>query len=147
MLSHARKGLHIPFIQGVAEKLPLRDSSFDFLSMGYALRHVSDLGIMFGEYFRVLKPGGILLLLDFARPRSAMGLRLGRFYLKWVVPWIGGSASRSQDVRVLFQYCWGTVENLVAPAAVLGAMSDRGFQQIWHRTRLGVLSEYVARRP
>lgn len=147
MLGHARKGLHIPFIQGVAEKLPLRDSTFDFLSVGYALRHVSDLGLLFGECFRVLTPGGILMVLELARPRSPVGLCLGRFYLRRVVPWMSGLASGSKEVRLLLNYSWDSVENLVAPEAILGAMTDRGFQKVRHSTQFGLLSEYVASKP
>ena len=71
MLHEARKGPCRNLIQGVGEELPFPDASFDFLSMGYALRHVSDLHVAFREYRRVLRPGGIVLLLEVSRPRSA----------------------------------------------------------------------------
>ena len=41
MLAQARRSLDIPFIQGMAEDLPLADASVDFITMGYALRHVA----------------------------------------------------------------------------------------------------------
>ena len=50
-------------IEGRAESLPFPDNHFDFLSMGYALRHISDLSVAFAEFERVLKPGGRLLLI------------------------------------------------------------------------------------
>src|SRR3954465_7367700 len=58
MLQVARKKLPATFVQGRAEALPFPDQSFDFLTMGYALRHVTDLEATFREYRRVLRPGG-----------------------------------------------------------------------------------------
>ena len=48
---------------GLGEHLPFPDHSFDMVSMGYALRHVADLSLLFAEYKRVLKPGGKVLIL------------------------------------------------------------------------------------
>ena len=53
-----------------AEALPFPDGRFEFLSMGYALRHVADLRSTFQEYHRVLAPGGRLLILEITPPRS-----------------------------------------------------------------------------
>lgn len=145
MLAQARKALRIPLIRGIAEELPCRAAAFDFLSMGYALRHVSELRHTFGEFFRVLKPGGTLVILDFARPRSRMGLAMGRFYLNRVVPRIASLGSGRQ-AQILVRYCWDTVENLVSPETILDAITDCGFRATRH-IWFGVLSEYVARRP
>ena len=85
MLREAQKGPCRNIVRGIGEQLPFPDASFDFLSMGYALRHVSDLKTAFSEYRRVLKPGGIVLLLDICRPRSALLLSMSRFYIKTVL--------------------------------------------------------------
>src|SRR5262245_25404623 len=53
-----------PRLAGSAERLPVSSASFDFVSMGYALRHVADLDAAFAEFFRVLRPGGRLALLE-----------------------------------------------------------------------------------
>mgnify|MGYP001604339019 FL=1 len=147
MLAQASKALRIPLIQGIAEELPCRAAAFDFLSMGYALRHVSELRQTFGEFFRVLRPGGTLLIVDFARPRSRVGLAMGRFYLNRAVPWMARLGSGSQEAQLLVRYCWDTVENLVPTETILETVTDCGFQEARHATRFGVLSEYVARRP
>ncbi len=147
MLGQASKVLRIPLIRGFAETLPFRDAAFDFLSMGYALRHVSDLRHTFAEYFRVLRPGGTLLILDFARPHSRAVLSLGRFYLNQVVPLMARLGPGSKEASLLVHYCWDTLENLVPPETILRAMADCRFQEVRRATWLGLLSEYVARKP
>lgn len=67
------------------EKAAAADTRFDFVSMGYALRHVVDLNATFREFHRVLRPGGTLLILEIARPaqpfkRALLGATwVGRF--------------------------------------------------------------------
>ena len=67
MLAQAIANLSIPVIRATAERIPLASDGFDFLSMGYALRHVADLGAALSEFYRVLKPGGTLCLLEITR--------------------------------------------------------------------------------
>ncbi len=147
MLARARRKLSIPLVQGVAEWLPFRAGVFDALTMGYALRHVSDLRRTFAEYFRVLRPEGTLLVLDFARSRSRVGQRLARFYLKGVVSWMSRLGSGSKEAQLLVHYCWDTLETLVPAETILAAMSDCGFEDTRGARRYGLLSEYVGRKP
>ncbi|HEV3141855.1 MAG TPA: class I SAM-dependent methyltransferase, partial [Vicinamibacterales bacterium] len=74
MMAAGRCRLSIALVRGHGERLPFADRSFEFVTMGYALRHVSDLDQAFEEYLRVLKPGGRLLLLEVTRPTSRLGL-------------------------------------------------------------------------
>src|ERR1035438_3194358 len=64
MLSVAKKKIRARFVVGRAEQLPFPDDSFDFLTMGYALRHVTGLEEAFREYLRVLRPGGKVLIME-----------------------------------------------------------------------------------
>jgi demethylmenaquinone methyltransferase/2-methoxy-6-polyprenyl-1,4-benzoquinol methylase len=147
MLAQAQRRLAIPLVQGVAERLPVRDGAFDFLSMGYALRHVSDLRATFAEYFRVLRGGGTLLVLDFARPRSELGLRLARAYFQRVLPSMVRLGGRGPEAARLWQYCWDTVERAPAAEAILEAMRGGGFRGTRRTTWLGLFSEYLGRKP
>src|SRR5688572_32581148 len=63
MLEQART-LAFSIVRGHGERLPFGPASFDFVSMGYALRHVSDLPALFGEMKRVLRPGGTACVLE-----------------------------------------------------------------------------------
>jgi demethylmenaquinone methyltransferase/2-methoxy-6-polyprenyl-1,4-benzoquinol methylase len=60
MLASSKVPDAVSLVEGRAESLPFPDNHFDFLSMGYALRHISDLATAFAEFERVLKPGGRL---------------------------------------------------------------------------------------
>jgi demethylmenaquinone methyltransferase/2-methoxy-6-polyprenyl-1,4-benzoquinol methylase len=127
MLCEARKVGGVKLIRAVGECLPFADASFDFLSMGYALRHVSDLKNAFDEYLRVLKPGGVALILEISRPRSAVLLALVRFYIKTVLGVAFAKATGNQDMRTLMAYWWDTTEQCVSPETIIAAMQDAGF--------------------
>ena len=127
MLREAQKGPCQNLVRGVGEQLPFPDASFDFLSMGYALRHVSDLKGAFTEYRRVLKPGGIVLLLEISRPRSAALLTLLRFYIKTVLGAVFAAITGNGDMKTLMDYWWDTTEFCIPPEKILEALSDVGF--------------------
>jgi demethylmenaquinone methyltransferase/2-methoxy-6-polyprenyl-1,4-benzoquinol methylase len=147
MLAQAGKKLGLRLSQGVAEALPFRDERFDFVTMGYALRHVVDLRRMFAEQFRVVRRGGTLIIVDFTRPRSRVGLALGRFYLGVVVSRMARLGGGGTQGQLLVRYCWDTLEHLVAPETVLGAMSGSGFVDVRRVGWFGILSEYIGRKP
>jgi demethylmenaquinone methyltransferase/2-methoxy-6-polyprenyl-1,4-benzoquinol methylase len=147
MLREARKGPCRELVIGVAERLPFPDASFDFLSMGYALRHVSDLRVAFAEYHRVLKPGGIVLLLEICRPRSPLLLSLSRFYIKTVLGIAFSASTRNREMRTLMQYWWDTTESCVQPETIVGALKEVGFSQCSQEEWFsGLLRDYRALR-
>ena len=146
MLDQARKVAPLRYVRGFAEHLPFRDGSFDFLSMGYALRHVADLRTTFAEAHRVLRPGGRLLLLEITRPRSRAALLATRLYLGQVVPVLTGAFTRSRDARRLFQYYWDTIQHCVPPETILAALADAGFVGAERSVVLGIFSEYLGVR-
>src|SRR5450432_1922135 len=55
MVANAKVPEGVSLLMGSAERIPLSDASADFLSMGYALRHIDDVTAAFNEFFRVLK--------------------------------------------------------------------------------------------
>ncbi|MCP9455001.1 MAG: class I SAM-dependent methyltransferase [Nitrospira sp.] len=145
MLREARRGGCQRLVQGVGERLPFRDQTFDFLSMGYALRHLSDLGEAFAEYWRVLKPGGIVLLLEVARPHSAILGRLLRWYLKDVLGMVLAVRSGDENLKRLMAYWWETIEQCVPPSTIVETLEEAGFVDCQVTERFGgLLRDYRA---
>jgi len=147
MLTEARRTLALAAILGRAEQLPVGNTTFDFLSMGYALRHVSDLDTTFREYFRVLKPGGRVCLLEITRPRGRLALLLLRLYMKGIVPVLTRLVTRHRETARLMEYYWDTIAACVPPETILAALTRAGFADVQRHTELGIFSEYVGIKP
>ena len=132
------------FVLGRAEQLPFADHSFDFLTMGYALRHVTSLEATFLEFRRVLKPGGKLLILEVTKPTGALPRFFFRTYFGHVYPFLARLFTRSDDAREMMRYYWETMDACVPPGTVLLALQDAGLVDVKRDTALGLFSEYTA---
>ena len=146
MMRSGLKASVIPLVQGNAERLPFADAQFDFISLGFALRHVSDLRSVFGEFRRVLRPGGIVCLLEITPPDHPWQRNLLKFYLKRVVPLLSRAMARNAETPQLFRYFWDTIEACVPPAQVLEALELVGLTAARRHVEVRVFSEYTARR-
>lgn len=147
MLEQSRRVSSHPLLRGEAERLPFRDGAFDFLSMGYALRHVDDLRATFREYGRVLRPGGIFCLLDFCRPTTTAGYRVASLFLEHFIPWVSGLFSGGPSARRLMKYCWETLDRCVPPPVTLAALKDTGYTDVRCTRWFGVFVEYFSTAP
>jgi demethylmenaquinone methyltransferase / 2-methoxy-6-polyprenyl-1,4-benzoquinol methylase len=144
MLGVARQKLAATFVQGRAEAMPFPDNSFDFLTMGYALRHVTDLETTFREYRRVLRPGGKTLILEVTKPAGRVGNFFFRVYFGRVYPALTQLFTRSRGARDMMRYYWQTMDACVPPATVLDALRNAGFAEVKRTRMLGLFSEYSA---
>lgn len=142
MLREAAKNGTPRVVQGMGEALPFPDNSFDFLSMGYALRHVSDLKTVFAEYFRVLKPGARVAIFEISRPRSKASNFFIGIYMGRIVPVIARVVSDRETSR-LWRYYWETIKACVPPDTILAALRDAGFADVKRTVELGIFSSYL----
>jgi demethylmenaquinone methyltransferase/2-methoxy-6-polyprenyl-1,4-benzoquinol methylase len=131
-------------MEGRAECLPFPDNHFDFLSMGYALRHVSDLVVAFAEFERVLKPGGRLCLLEITQAQNRFGRWLLKRYMRVVIPLLTRVVSKQENTATIWRYHWDSIEACVPPEQVLATLSAAGLTQVKRHLELGVFSEYQA---
>ncbi|HKP65942.1 MAG TPA: class I SAM-dependent methyltransferase [Casimicrobiaceae bacterium] len=143
MLGEARR-LSYPLVRGLGERLPFRDACFDFVSMGFALRHVADLDALFAEMRRVLVPGGTACVLEITRPANRLLARSLRVFMTRVVPAVARVARR--DGASLMQFYWDTIDACVPPDVVLASLARAGFPKRDRNVTLGMFSEYVARK-
>lgn len=144
MLDVARTKLAARFIIGRAEDLPLPDAAFDFLTMGFALRHVTSLEAAFMEYYRVLRPGGKVLILEVTKPTNAVAGFFFRLYFRRIYPALTRLFTRSADASDMMRYYWETMDTCVPPDSVLAALRSAGFVDVRRGTQLGLFSEYSA---
>lgn len=144
MLAENRQRNPVTLRTGKGESLPCENASFDFVCMGYALRHVEDLGKLFAEFKRVLRPDGKVLILEITKPTHAVALPLIRFYMQQLVPRIGWLRRRNKSTLKLMQYYWATIAECVPPSVIIEALTAGGFKNVERTVRNGVLSEYQA---
>lgn len=147
MMQNANLPAGIQLTRGYAEDIPFPDGSFDFLSMGYALRHIGDLAGAFREFFRVLRPGGSLCILEITRPESRLLGWTLKAYLGGIVPAVAKLTSRKADTPLMWSYYWDTIDQCVPAAGVMRTLEECGFAGVGRHVELGVFSEYQARRP
>jgi demethylmenaquinone methyltransferase / 2-methoxy-6-polyprenyl-1,4-benzoquinol methylase len=137
----------VELVKGYAERLPRQDASADFLSMGYALRHISDVQAAFGEFFRVLKPGGRVCVLEITRPSSKLGTTLLRGYMRAAVPMIARVVGKQGHTSELWRYYWDTIEACIPGPQVVAALQAAGFVNVQQHMELGIFSEFTAQKP
>ena len=125
MLEIAKK--KVPFAElkvGNAEDIPFPDGSFDLVSVAFGLRNFSEREKAISEIHRVLKQGGILLLLEFSRNESFLG-KLAWSYTRSVVPIIGGILTGNREA---YNHLWRSIEAFPSPEELSPEFEKRGFE-------------------
>ena len=98
--------------KGEAKALGLESSSVEILSIAYGLRNVVELDKALEEFARVLKSGGILVILDFFNNSSTSLLdRAMRFYTRRILPYVGGFISKNYAA---YKYLPNSIEGFVS---------------------------------
>jgi demethylmenaquinone methyltransferase/2-methoxy-6-polyprenyl-1,4-benzoquinol methylase len=150
MMQNAKVPEGVALVEGRAEHIPFPDNHFDFLSMGYALRHISDLSVAFNEFHRVMKPGAKLCILEITSPESRLGRFLLKIYMKGLVPLLALFVGNRKNTPRLWRYYWDTIEACVPPAQVIATLEASGFTGVRRHIEvrgMSILAEYQATKP
>ena len=128
-----------------ALELPLADGSVDGAIVAFGIRNVANLDAALGEVFRVLKPGGRFVILEFSTPRSTL-VRAGyHAYFHHVLPTIGGLISGH---RTAYAYLPRSVQHFPVEEALAARFAAAGFARVrWQSLTLGVAAIHVGERP
>ena len=87
----------IEMIQGDAENMPFENNSFDVITVAFGVRNFENLKKGLDEIYRVLKPGGKFIILEFSQPESFPMKQLYAFYSKNILPKIGKQISKDES--------------------------------------------------
>lgn len=123
----------VPFLRGDAMALPLPDASVNVVSIAFGIRNVAEPARALAEFYRVLRPGGRLIVLEFTVPTNPVA-RLGyNFYCGWLMPRTASLIAR--DKSGAYKYLPRSVNTFAGKAELISAMGDTGFDDI---TTLGL---------
>jgi demethylmenaquinone methyltransferase / 2-methoxy-6-polyprenyl-1,4-benzoquinol methylase len=119
------------FINGDALSLPLPDAAADVVSIAFGIRNVSDPGAAIGEFFRVLRPRGRLIILEFSLPTNVILRGLYNLYFRQVLP--RTATLISGDKSGAYRYLPQSVNTFIDRAAMSGLMTGAGFRDVTQR--------------
>ena len=88
---------NISYVQANAEALPFPDNHFDLVTIGFGLRNVTDKEKALASMYRVLKPGGRLLVLEFSKPVNPVMGKLYDVYSFSILPKLGQLVAEDSD--------------------------------------------------
>jgi demethylmenaquinone methyltransferase/2-methoxy-6-polyprenyl-1,4-benzoquinol methylase len=138
-----RREPQVEFRLGDVTHLSEADGSVDAITIAFGLRNLVDRETALREMLRVLRPGGRLVILEFAPPRGFL-LLVYRFYLSRVMPAVAGL--RSANEASAYRYLAETVQAFPQPAELARQLEDLGFAVSVERMTLGIVALHVAVR-
>ena len=116
-----------------AEKLPVKDNTFDFYTISFGLRNTKNLEKSLAEAYRVLKPGGRFLCLEFSKIQNP-GLEFMYKYYSKLIPSIGKLIVGEKQP---YEYLVKSIENFVSQDELLDLMIDQNFEKCTFRNLSG----------
>lgn len=139
----AKRGMHDRFEikLGDSEKLPFEDNEFDAVTVAYGVRNFEDLQKGLNDIYRVLKPGGKAVVLEFSKPKAFPVKQLYNFYFNYITPGIGKLFSK--DARA-YTYLPESVAAFPDGKAFTAIMQKAGFSNTKCRPlAFGICSIYT----
>jgi demethylmenaquinone methyltransferase/2-methoxy-6-polyprenyl-1,4-benzoquinol methylase len=123
----------LPWLNADALHLPLPEGSFEAVVSGFLMRNVGNLGTALAEQYRVLKPGGRMLILETTRPHSGLLSPFVRFHMRTIIPWIGGLVSGDREA---YHYLPASSESFLSAEELAGRMALAGFREVGFHLRM-----------
>ena len=120
---------NIKWVKASAEKLPFKDNTFDFYTISYGIRNVSNINLTLSEALRVLKPGGRFMCLEFSRIDSEIINLLYQQYSK-AIPLVGKYIVGSSKP---YDYLIKSINEFYSQEELVLLMKDNGFSNIEYR--------------
>ena len=127
--SKLRKFKNIEWLNASAENIPVKESSFDYYSISYGIRNVTDINTTLKEAFRILKPGGRFMCLEFSKINNEILNSIYKQYSK-VIPHIGKLIVGSEEP---YKYLVESIEDFYSQEQLVELMIKNGFSNVEYR--------------
>jgi demethylmenaquinone methyltransferase/2-methoxy-6-polyprenyl-1,4-benzoquinol methylase len=133
----------IDFKVAPCEDLPFANNTFDSITIAFGIRNVVDRKLGLAEMWRVLRPGGRMLILEFSTPRSVFFRQIYYFYFRRLLPVVGGLFSRYNA----YKYLPDSVLEFPSQEEFSRMISAAGFRNIHtHELTFGIATIYVGEK-
>jgi demethylmenaquinone methyltransferase/2-methoxy-6-polyprenyl-1,4-benzoquinol methylase len=142
MLSVGRKRHpELDFRFADATKLPFEDESIHAVTISFGLRNVVDVPKALGEMFRVLKPGGRVVICEFSKVTLPVFKQIYNFYLSRILPGVSGLASKTPEA---YSYLAESIAAWPDQAGLAVELIDAGFENVSYKNlSFGVVAIHV----
>jgi demethylmenaquinone methyltransferase/2-methoxy-6-polyprenyl-1,4-benzoquinol methylase len=140
-----RQGIRLTYALADAQNLPFGDAVFDAVTVAFGLRNVDSLTTALREMYRVLRPGGTALVLEFGQPHGVVFGPLYRFYARYILPRLGAWVSGHPEA---YTYLPRTAAVFPAGGLFVREMVTQDFTHVHaHAFSGGIVYLYCALRP
>lgn len=140
----SKLGIDAVFEVADCEALPYDDKTFDRISVGFGVRNFEHLELGLREMYRVLTPGGKLVILELSVPSNAFIRWCYKLYFLKILPFIGGLVSGN---RGAYEYLPASVLRFPAPDKFMEMMKSAGFDIVEHTSlTFGICRMYVGKK-
>jgi demethylmenaquinone methyltransferase/2-methoxy-6-polyprenyl-1,4-benzoquinol methylase len=137
MISKGKEKLHnyknIDWKVAAAEKLPAQDNTFDFYTISFGLRNTKNINKALAEAYRVLKPGGRFLCLEFSKIQNSNLDSIYKNYSK-LIPLIANFVVGEKEP---YEYLIKSIENFVNQEELISLMEENSFKKCLYRNLSG----------
>ena len=131
----------ITAVCGDGEDIPAASEKFWGVTVAFGVRNLARTEKGLVEMWRVLKPGGKLLILEFSRPRNAFFKPVYNFYLNRVLPRIAGIVSGDKEA---YEYLASSIAKFYEPEELLAMIKKAGFSRQYYRPlTMGIVTLYI----
>jgi demethylmenaquinone methyltransferase/2-methoxy-6-polyprenyl-1,4-benzoquinol methylase len=134
----------IEMIQADSENLPFQENNFDAVTVAFGVRNFENLKLGLGEILRVMKPGALLVVLEFSRPRRFPFKQVYNFYFKTILPKLGNWISRD---KAAYTYLPESVDAFPDGDDFLNVLKEVGYKNVSCKPlTFGISSIYTAQK-
>ena len=118
----------IRFVNGDAQNLSLPDQCADVVSIAFGIRNVQNISKALSEFYRILKPGGRIIILEFSLPSNPVLRGLYNFYFKKILP--RTATLISGDKTGAYKYLPSSVNTFIGRPEMVRLMEEAGFADV-----------------